>query len=96
MRIINVWAPPGMIWGPWIEIDAVCGESIVSYKISFETESNVKSTFEAEIQYWFFNEHKVDTVIGPGTHRFGLGMSCAPIRLRLRSFTVGQNVRVTF
>jgi hypothetical protein len=72
--IYKGWAPPGRIWGPWIDLgEAIFYAGIFSYEVEFESESEAESAFDVEIKYYIGNEEKVDGIVGPGSHRFGFG-----------------------
>ncbi len=93
MRIYEGWAPPGRIWGPWIEIGALIGGPL-TYKVEFHTLSSAPSTFDAEIQYWNGASQKNDVVIGPGTHKFTAGICVCVHKIRFRSHALGQVIRI--
>ncbi len=89
-RRFEGWAPPGRVWGPWIEIAAQIGGPL-SWNVEFETLSKAQSSFDAEIVYW----QGSDIVVGPGRHRFVAGICACVARIRFRSHTVGQIVSAT-
>ena len=93
MKIYEGWAPPGRIWGPWVEIGGLFGGPL-TYKVDFDTISNAPSTFDAEIQYWSGPLQKSDVVVGPGTHIFTAGVCVCVQKIRFRSHTLGQVIRI--
>ncbi|MFV1951897.1 MAG: colicin Z C-terminal domain-related protein [Nitrospinota bacterium] len=95
MRVYEVWAPPGRIWGTWTRIAELTTMKRHDYEVEFETLSSAPSSFDAEIKYWIGNEQKTDFMVGPGTHKFGFGICYCAAEVRLRSHTAGQIVRVT-
>ena len=86
------WAPPGMIWGPWIEIAAVFGK--YTYEVEVNSISNAPSTFNVEVKYWEGNLEKVDSFYGPNAHSFTLGQCACKARIRFRSHTIGQIIKI--
>ena len=86
------WAPPGFIWGPWLVIASVFGK--YTYKVEVDTISEAPSTFDAEVKYWEGALEKVDTFAGPGEHSFVLGHCACKARIRFRSHSVGQVIKV--
>lgn len=93
-RYLQAWAPPGFMWGPWLILTGKEAE-LLPYKIVFESVSQGKSPFEAEIEYYQGSELKREVVNGPGSHTFRMGMCACVARIRFRSFTMGQDIRVT-
>ncbi len=87
------WAPPARVWGPWIEIATQVGGPI-EYKVDFETISNIPSSFDAEIKYWRNDDLISDIVVGPGSHTFSAGICACVPRIRFRSHTFGQMIKV--
>ena len=94
MRVYEVWAPPGRIWGPWTKIAELTTDYVHTYDVQFDTLSQAPSSFDAQIRYHLGNEEKIDTFTGPGTWSFGFGMCICVAEVRLRSHTLGQIVRV--
>jgi len=66
MEMFEGWAPPGRVWGPWVEIGELFGT--YTYKVDFKTISNAPSTFDAELLYWGAGRKISEIVSGPGTH----------------------------
>lgn len=95
MRLYEVWAPPGRIWGPWTRIAQLTSDYKHDYDVTFETLSSAPSSFDVEIRYHVGSEQKIDKFVGPGTWSFGFGMCICNAEVRLRSHTLGQIVRVT-
>lgn len=93
-RRFEGWAPPAKVWGPWIEIAAQFGGPM-TYKVDFETISDAPSSFEAEIKYWRGNDLVSDVAVGPGSHTFVSGVCVCISRIRFRSHTLGQIIKVT-
>lgn len=93
-RRFEGWAPPGRVWGPWIEIAAQIGGPL-AWDVEFESISDAPSTFDAEIVYWQGSEQRSDIVVGPGRHRFVAGICACVSRIRFRSHTLGQMVKVS-
>ncbi len=93
-RRFDGWAPPGRVWGPWIEIAAQFGGPL-SWTVDFDTMSDAPSTFDAEVKYWRGNEHKSDVIVGPGSHAFTAGICVCVSKVRFRSHTLGQVVKIT-
>lgn len=94
MRSFEAWAPPGRVWGPWIEIATLFGGPL-SYKVELGTISSAPSTFDAEIKYWSGATQKTDLVIGPGSHTFTAGICACVQRIRFRSHSLGQIIKFT-
>ncbi len=93
MKIKNGWAPPGRIWGPWVEFGRMIGTA--RFKVEFDTISGAPSSFDAEVKYWSGARQISEVVPGPGSLRFRAG-SCACVqRIRFRSHTLGQTIRIT-
>ncbi|OUS27703.1 hypothetical protein A9Q99_14805 [Gammaproteobacteria bacterium 45_16_T64] len=92
MDTFSGWAPP-LMWGPWVEVDHLFGTS--TYKISFKTQSNAKSSFQAEIEYWN-GQWQTDSVSIPGSgeHSFTAGNCVCSVRVRMKSHSLGQTVRI--
>lgn len=93
MRLFEGWAPPGRTWGPWLEIANLFGGP-VSYKVDFDTISNAPSTFDAEIRYLDGAFQRSDIVAGPGSHSFTAGVCVCVQRIRFRSHSIGQVIKV--
>jgi|SRR5690554_719647 len=91
-NLFNGWAPP-MTWGPWIDVDHLFGGATI--KLKFKTQSNVKSSFTVEVEYWN-GQWQVDTVAIPGSgeHTLSVGNCACSVRARLKSHSVGQNVSI--
>ena len=92
MRRLEGWAPPGRVWGPWIDIASLVGGPL-SYKIDFDTISDAPSTFDAEMKYWSGPSLKQEIIAGPGSHSFTAGVCVCVHRIRFRSHTLGQIIR---
>ncbi len=93
MEMFEGWAPPGRVWGPWVEIGELFGT--YTYKVDFKTISNAPSTFDAELLYWGAGRKISEIVSGPGTHNFTAGNCLCVQRIRFRSHTLGQIIKVT-
>lgn len=94
MRVFEGWAPPGSLWGPWVEIASQLGGPF-TFKVDFYTISEAESAFEAEIKYWRGSELRSDFANGPGSHTFTAGICGCVSRIRFRSYTLGQIIKIT-
>ena len=93
-RRFEGWAPPFRVWGPWIKIAELFGGPM-TYKVEFETLSNAPSSFDAEIKYWRGNDLVSDISVGPGSHTFVSGVCVCVSRIRFRSHTFGQVIKLS-
>jgi hypothetical protein len=89
----EAWAPPGRMWGPWVEIGGQSG-GVVTYRVNFDTVSG-SSTFDAEIQYFQDHAQRSDIVVGPGSHTFTAGICVCITKIRFRSHSLGQIISVS-
>ena len=87
MTIIKGWTPPlGLGWGKWIELYEHTG--IVGFKVTFDSESRAKSTFEIEMLEGGKSMSK--KLIDPITTSFISKNCCCKTRVRFKSHTFGQ------
>ena len=93
MHIYEGWTPPGRIWGAYTEIGSLVGGPL-TYKVEFDTISDAPSTFEAEVKYWRGSEQITEIIPGPGSHNFTAGICVCIQRIRFRSHTLGQIIRI--
>jgi len=93
MKFFEGWAPP-VVWGPWIEFAGLAGGPS-TYKIDLETLSSAPSTFEAELVYFKDGGERTDIVIGPTSHTFTAGSCVCVSKIRFRSYSMGQIIRMT-
>ena len=93
MRVYEGWAPPGNLWGPYVEIGSLVGGPL-SFRVEFDTISQAPSSFDAEVKYWRGNEQVTEIIPGPGNHNFIAGICVCIQRIRFRSHTLGQIVRI--
>ena len=94
LTVYQGWAPPGM-WGPWVKLgNAQLYGGVINWELQFDTESEAPSTFDVEISYAIGNERKIDEIIGPGSHTVGFGLCGCGVQVRMKSHTLGQNVRI--
>ncbi|MDX1694694.1 MAG: colicin Z C-terminal domain-related protein [Ketobacteraceae bacterium] len=88
----DCWAPPG-IWGPWVDIMSVMGPT--TEKLSFKTQSNAKSSFSVEVEYFGSQwENDIVAIPGSGSFQFKVGPAISTVRVRCKSHSLGQTVRV--
>ncbi|PCH60534.1 MAG: hypothetical protein COC05_04195 [Gammaproteobacteria bacterium] len=88
------WAPPARVWGPWIEIAALFGGP-EKYKVDFDTTSEAPSSFDAQIKYWSDNNLVNDIAVGPGSHTFVAGVCLCVSKIRFRSHTLDQVIKIS-
>nr|WP_301011583.1 colicin Z C-terminal domain-related protein [Halomonas sp.] len=93
MAIVEIWAPPGF-WGPYADLRSHTGGSR-SYTVSFDTVSG-SSTFDAEIEY--VDAGGLERVVrpGPGSYTIHSSGGAGTDRIRCRSHSLGQTIRVTY
>lgn len=65
-----------------------------AFKVEFYTISEAESAFEAEIKYWRGSELRSDFAHGPGSHTFTAGICGCVSRIRFRSYTLGQIIKI--
>lgn len=87
------YAPPALLWGPWIDIGSQFGGPI-SWKVSFDTISDAPSSFDAQISYFSGGMNKVDLVTGSNSHTFTAGICVCVSRIRFRSHSIGQVIKI--
>ena len=90
----EVWAPP-LTWGPWVEVyrEWRGSPSDGQKKIEYRTVSRAKSSFDVQITV--AGEGAVQR-LGPGSEVVSTpGNSIFSIKVRARSHSLGQHVRVT-
>lgn len=89
MKIIKAWAPPvGLGWGKWIDIYE--HTALVGFKVSFNSESKVKSTFDVEILEGGHIMSK--KYIGPISTQFISKNCMCKTKVRFKSHTIGQMI----
>lgn len=93
MQSTQVWAPP-LTWGPWAEL--LGHGTIAPYTVSFDTESQAPSSFDVEIEYATNSQMKRVNTLGPGSYRIADNDGAGTDRIRCKSHSVGQNIRVNF
>ncbi|MFW5443145.1 MAG: colicin Z C-terminal domain-related protein [Methylococcaceae bacterium] len=91
MQTERGWAPPRRVWGPWVEFGAIHGKR--AFKIEFDSISNAPSSFDAEVKYWDGPKLRTDITHGPGYLSFTAQCMCIQ-RIRFRSHTIGQMIRI--
>lgn len=94
MAIVNVWAPPGT-WGPYADLRAHSGGAR-SYTVEFTSESEAPSTFSAEIEYVDASGLVTVQEQGPGSYTIHSSGGVGTDRIRFRSHSIGQNIRVIY
>ncbi|OCQ51270.1 hypothetical protein Ppb6_03491 [Photorhabdus australis subsp. thailandensis] len=94
MPAAQAYAPPGF-WGPWIDLQGWFGNSH-SVRYSFDTESQAPSTFSVEIQYVDEPALKTIQTIGPGNYLVRSNGGIGVDRIRCKSHSIGQNIRITW
>lgn len=101
MAIVNVWAPPGT-WGLYANLRAHSGGPR-TYTVNFTTESQAPSSFTAEIQYVDSNGVVTAQALAAGGSSQASGSytirssgGAGTDRIRFRSHSLGQNIRVTY
>lgn len=101
MAIVNVWAPPNF-WGPYADLRSHSGGSR-TYTVNFSSESQAPSTFSAEIQYVDSNGLVTAQALAAagssqasGSYTINSSGGAGTDRIRFRSHSLGQNVRVTY
>ncbi|MCF6203197.1 MAG: hypothetical protein L3J59_05920 [Methylococcaceae bacterium] len=65
------------------------------FKVEFDTISGAPSTFDAEVKYWSGAREISEIVVGPGSLRFRAGSCVCVQKIRFRSHTLGQTIRIT-
>ena len=98
MSEARVWAPP-RAWGPWQTLWTRFGvrgpdadERRAVLNISYQTVSQAPSTFDIQ----FDDGERIHQKVGPGRHRIViLGNVAFQVRVRARSHTLGQSLRVS-
>ncbi|RXJ69638.1 hypothetical protein CRV08_02735 [Halarcobacter ebronensis] len=91
MVIFKAWAPPlGLGWGKWIDLYEHAGNR--SVKVSFDSESQAKSTFDIEIKESGRNMTK--RYVGPTSVRVTSHDCYCITKVRFKSHTLGQNIRI--
>lgn len=95
MAIVNVWAPPGT-WGPYANLRGHTGDTPRSYTVEFTSESSAPSTFSAEIEYVDSNGLVTVQEQGPGSYTIQSSGGLGTDRIRFRSHSIGQNIRVIY
>lgn len=93
MESRQAWAPP-LTWGPWV--DLLGHATIAPYTVSFDTKSQVPSSFDVEIEYAANTQMKRVNTLGPGSYRITENDGAGVDRIRFKSHTIGQNIRVDF
>ncbi|WP_302051759.1 colicin Z C-terminal domain-related protein [Photorhabdus heterorhabditis] len=94
MPAAQAYAPPGF-WGPWIDLQGWFGNSH-SVRYSFDTESQAPSTFSVEIRYVDEPVLKTIQTIGPGNYLVRSNGGIGVDRIRCKSHSIGQNIRITW
>lgn len=93
MQSTQAWAPP-LTWGPWAEL--LSHATIAPYTVNFDTESQTPSSFDVEIEYATNSQMKRVNTLGPGSYRIADNDGAGTDRIRCKSHSVGQNIRVSF
>ncbi|MBS9433518.1 colicin Z C-terminal domain-related protein [Photorhabdus hainanensis] len=94
MPAAQAYAPPGF-WGPWIDLQGWFGSSH-SVRYTFDTESQAPSTFSVEIQYVDEPTLKTIQTMGPGDYLVRSNGGIGIDRIRCKSHSTGQNIRITW
>lgn len=91
MVIFKAWAPPiSLGWGKWIDLYEHAGNR--SFNVSFDSESQAKSTFDIEIKEGGRSVTK--RYIGPTSIKVIADNCYCITKVRFKSHTVGQNIRI--
>lgn len=93
MASVQAWAPP-FAWGPWVNL--LGHATIAPYTVSFDTESQAPSSFDVEIEYATSTQMKRVNTLGPGSYRITDNNGAGTDRIRFKSHSIGQNIRVNF
>lgn len=93
LKVRNVWALP-FLWGPWTELVTQVGDG--SYTVRFYTISQLPSSFSAQIEYSTLNGIKRVNTLGPGSYKIVSDGGAAIDRIRFKSHSFGQAIRVEF
>jgi hypothetical protein len=93
IRRLHGYAPPGRIWGPWLDLDKSATGSR-PYEVELGTISQAPSSFDAQFDYWNDRSHQDDMVVGPAKHVIRANCICIP-KVRFRSHSSGQIIEVT-
>lgn len=87
------WAPP-LTWGPWVDLASHAGSD--AYTVGFDTESQAPSSFSVQIEYATNSEMKRVDTIGPGSYQIKDNNGAGTDRIRFKSHSLGQNIRVNY
>ncbi|EPS8495013.1 colicin Z C-terminal domain-related protein [Yersinia enterocolitica] len=93
MSSVQAWAAP-LFWGPWVDLRGHSGSS--AYTVSFDTESDAPSSFDVEIEYATETHMQQVYTQGPGTFQITDNNGTGTDRIRFKSHSTGQVIRVTF
>ncbi|MGP6379473.1 colicin Z C-terminal domain-related protein [Yersinia bercovieri] len=93
MNTVQAWAAP-LFWGPWVNLRGHTGSSV--YTVSFETESTAPSSFDVEIEYATETHMQLVYTQGPGEFQISNNNGTGTDRIRFKSHTVGQVIKVNF
>lgn len=80
---------------PMHDLHAYSGGSR-SYKVEFTSESSAPSTFTAEIEYVDSTGLVTAQAQGPGSYTIQSSGGAGTDRIRFRSHSIGQNIRVIY
>lgn len=95
MPIKQGYAPPG-IYGPWVNLRGNSGGGTSPYTVNFVTESQAESAFGAQVEYADADGIQTLNQNGPGSVSIPSGNAVGTDRIRFRSYSVGQNIRITY
>lgn len=87
------WAPP-LTWGPWVDLASHQGQDV--YTISFDSESQAPSSFDVQIEYAESSQMKSVNTMGPGSYQVTDNDGAGTDRIRFKSHSIGQNVRINY
>lgn len=91
MKIFKAWAPPlGLGWGKWVKIYEHSGS--IGFKVSFDTESKAKSTFDIEILEG--GKSMPRKLVGPTKTTFTSADCFCATKVRFKSHVLGQNILI--
>ncbi|WP_074439052.1 colicin Z C-terminal domain-related protein [Photorhabdus australis] len=82
------------LWGPWVDLLPHSGRSV--YTVSFDTESMAPSAFGVEIEYPVQSGVKRVNTTGPGSHQITDNYGAGTDRIRFKSYSIGQVIRITY
>lgn len=89
----QAWAPP-LTWGPWLNLQEHSG--LARYSVSFDTDSQAPSSFDVEIEYATNTQMKRVNTLGPGSYHIADNDGAGIDRIRFKSHSTGQSIRVNF